>query len=97
MKGTAPGVSWKYSYDKVGRVTDVVNHQGRGLNIYTVKTIFETHSAEMNELWLQKHDSEEMMNISCNILAPPLREYLIILSHQSFSSRILVTFTPDGP
>jgi len=28
-KDTTPGVHWRYSYDKYGRVTEVVNNEGR--------------------------------------------------------------------
>lgn len=57
IKDTSPGVLFRHSYDKVGRVTNVVNNEGR-LNTYTVKILFENYSEVVDELWLQKYDPE---------------------------------------
>ena len=57
IKDTSPGVHFRYSYDKVGRVTNIVINEGQALNTYTVKVLFENYSEE-----LQKFDPEEMAN-----------------------------------
>ena len=62
MKDTTPGVHWRFSYDKLGRITEVVNNEGSCLNLYTVKIIFERWSEEVDELWLQCYNNEETMN-----------------------------------
>ena len=43
-------------------VTNIVNNEGQALNTYTVKVLFENYSEEVDELWLQKFDPEEMAN-----------------------------------
>ena len=53
VKDTTPGVHFRHSYDKIGRVTNVVVGD---INIYTVKVLFENYSEEVDELWLKKYD-----------------------------------------
>ena len=53
VKDTTPGVHFRHSYDKIGRVTNVVVGD---INIYTVKALFENYSEEVDELRLKKHD-----------------------------------------
>jgi len=61
IKDTSPGVSFMHSYDKIGRVTEVVDNEGKALNTYTVKVLFEAYSEEVDELWLKRCDHEGMM------------------------------------
>ena len=58
----SPGLHFSYSYDKVGRVTNIINNEGQALNTNTVKVLFENYYEEVDELWLQKFDPEEMAN-----------------------------------
>ena len=44
VKDTTPGVHFRHSYDKIGRVTNVVVGD---INIYTVKALFENYSEEV--------------------------------------------------
>ena len=44
LKDTSPGVHFRHSYDKIGRVTNVVVGD---VNIYTVKALFENYSEEV--------------------------------------------------
>ena len=44
VKDTTPGVHFRHSYDKIGRVTNVVVGD---INIYTVKVLFENYSEEV--------------------------------------------------
>ena len=59
VKDTSPGVSFMHSYDKIGRVTNVVVGD---INTYTVKVLFENYSEDVDELWLQKRDPEGTAN-----------------------------------
>ena len=44
VKDTTPGAHFRHSYDKIGRVTNVVVGD---VNIYTVKALFENYSEEV--------------------------------------------------
>ena len=45
VKDTSPGVSFMHSYDKIGRVTNVVVGD---INTYTVKVLFENYSEDVD-------------------------------------------------
>ena len=52
LKDTRPGVSFKSSYDKEGRVMEVIDGKGSGPNVYVVKLLHEIGSEKVDELWL---------------------------------------------
>lgn len=52
----------KYSHLKYGRVTEIVDNEGRCLNLYTVKIMFMPSSEQVDKLWLQQHNPGEVMN-----------------------------------
>ena len=59
MRDASPGARFRRSYDKVGRVANVVVGD---VNAYTAKALFESYSEDVDELWLQKRDPEGMAN-----------------------------------
>ena len=52
LKDTRPGVSFKRSYDKEGRVIEVIDGKGSGPNLYVVKLQHEKKCEKVDELWL---------------------------------------------
>ena len=52
LKDTRPGVSFKSSYDKEGRVIEAIDGKGSGPNLYVVKLLHEHGTEKVDELWL---------------------------------------------
>ena len=52
LKDTRPGVSFKLSYDKEGRVIEAIDGKGSGPNLYVVKLLHEHGTEKVDELWL---------------------------------------------
>ena len=52
LKDTRPGVSFKLSYDKEGRVIEAIDGKGSGPNLYVVKLLHEHGAEKVDELWL---------------------------------------------
>ena len=56
LKDTRPGVSFKSSYDKEGRVIEAIDGKGSGPNLYVVKLLHEHGTEKVDELWLAPID-----------------------------------------
>jgi hypothetical protein len=56
LKDTRPGVSFKSSYDKEGRVIEAIDGKGSGPNLYVVKLLREHGTEKVDELWLAPID-----------------------------------------
>ena len=54
LKDTRPGVSFKSSYDKEGRVIEAIDGKGSGPNLYVVKLLHEHGTEKVDELWLRE-------------------------------------------
>ena len=50
LKDTRPGVSFKSSYDKEGRVIEAIDGKGSGPNLYVVKLLHEHGTEKVDEL-----------------------------------------------
>ena len=56
LKDTRPGVSFKLSYDKEGRVIEAIDGKGSGPNLYVVKLLREHGTEKVDELSLAPID-----------------------------------------
>ena len=56
LRDTRPGVSFTVSYDKEGKVMQVMDGEGTGPNLYIVKLLHERGSEKVDETWLMPID-----------------------------------------
>ena len=56
LRDTKPGVSYTFSYDKEGKVMQVMDGEGTGPNLYIVKLLHERGSEKVDETWLMPID-----------------------------------------
>ena len=56
LRDTRPGVSFTFSYDKEGKVMQVMDGEGTGPNLYIDKLLHERGSEKVDETWLMPID-----------------------------------------
>ena len=61
VQDTALGTHPRFSYDKFGVVTNVIDGKGSALNLYIVQVLFDPCAEQVDELWLQRYSPEETM------------------------------------
>ena len=59
VKDTTPGTHPRFSYDKIGVVTNVIDGKGSTMNLYTLKVLFEPCAEQIDELWLRPYSVDE--------------------------------------